>query len=288
MRIGVVFPQTEFSNDPAMIKEYAQTAEGLGYTHILAYDHVLGANPERPGGWRGPYSHNDPFHEVFSLFSFMAAVTEKIEFVTGILVLPQRNTVLAAKQAAQVDVLSGGRLRLGVGTGWNQVEYEALGRNFKNRGKRVEQQINLMRELWTKPLVTHKGKHFDIQDAGINPMPVQQPIPIWFGGSHENVLRRIGQTGDGWMANVGQAEEAKPFLEKIIQYAEDAGRDPAKIGLEPHIDYGDADEKVWHSTMQSWQDIGATHMSVNTMKINLDSPEKHLQAIKKFAEVVGV
>ncbi|MEK6221647.1 MAG: LLM class flavin-dependent oxidoreductase, partial [Chloroflexota bacterium] len=163
MRIGVVFPQTEFSNDPAIIKDYAQTAEGLGYTHILAYDHILGANPERPGGWRGPYTHKDSFHEVFSLFSFMAAVTEKIEFATGVLVLPQRNTVLAAKQAAQLDVLSGGRLRLGIGIGWNGVEFKGLGKNFGNRGKRIEQQVKLLRELWTKPLVSQKGKRFDIQ-----------------------------------------------------------------------------------------------------------------------------
>jgi probable F420-dependent oxidoreductase len=288
MRIGVVFPQTEFSNDPAVIKDYAQTAEGLGYTHILAYDHILGANPERPGGWHGPYTHQDPFHEVFSLFSFMAAVTEKIEFATGVLVLPQRNTVLAAKQAAQLDVLSGGRLRLGIGIGWNAVEYHGLGKNFGNRGKRIEQQIKLMRELWTKPLVTNKGKRFDIQDAGINPLPVQQPIPIWFGGHHENVLRRVGQLGDGWMPGFRQAEEAKPSLAIIAKYAQDAARNPAKIGLEPRINYAGADEKVWQNTMQDWQEVGATHISINTMNANLDTPEKHIQAIRRFASAVGL
>jgi alkanesulfonate monooxygenase SsuD/methylene tetrahydromethanopterin reductase-like flavin-dependent oxidoreductase (luciferase family) len=126
MNIGVVFPQTEIGNDPVAIRDYAQTVEGLGYTHVIAYDHVVGANPNRPGGWLGPYTFETPFHEPFVLFAFMASVTHKLGFAPGIIILPQRQTVLVAKQAATLDVLSGGRLRLGVGIGWNQVEYIAL------------------------------------------------------------------------------------------------------------------------------------------------------------------
>lgn len=164
MEFGVVFPQTEFGNDPAAVKAYAQTAESLGFSHILAYDHVLGANPDRPGGWRGPYTFRSPFHEILMLFSFMAAVTERIRFVTGILILPQRETALVAKQTATLDVLSGGRLRLGVGLGWNEVEYIALNQNFRTRGRRVEEQVELLRRLWTEPLVTFEGRWHTIPD----------------------------------------------------------------------------------------------------------------------------
>ena len=145
MNIGVVFPQVEIGNDPAAIRDYAQAIEGMGYTHILAFDHVLGANPERAGGWTGPYTHRHPFHEPFVLFGFLAAVTSRVGLVSGIIILPQRQTALVAKQAAAVDVLSGGRLRLGVAVGWNAVEFEALGADFHTRGRRIEEQIDLMR-----------------------------------------------------------------------------------------------------------------------------------------------
>ena len=190
MQIGVVFPQTEIGNDPAAIRDYAQTAEGLGFSHVLAYDHVLGANPQRPGGWSGPYTYLTPFHEVFVLFGYLAAVTHKLGLAAGVIILPQRQTALVAKQAASLDVLSGGRLRLGIGLGWNEVEYTSLNENFHNRGKRIEEQVVLMRRLWTEPLVDFKGKWHTIPDAGLNPLPVQRPIPVWFGGSAEAALRR--------------------------------------------------------------------------------------------------
>ena len=167
MKIGVVFPQTEIGNDPLVIRDYAQTAEGLGYSHLLAYDHVLGANPQRPGGWSGPYTYQTPFHEVFVLLSYLAGVTQKLELVTGIVILPQRQTALVAKQTASLDVLSGGRLRLGVGLGWNEVEYAALNEDFHDRGKRMEEQVALLRRLWTEPLVDFKGTWHTIPDAGI-------------------------------------------------------------------------------------------------------------------------
>jgi len=201
MKTGVVYPQTEFGSDPAAIKDYAQTVEGLGFTHVLAYDHVLGANPDRPGGWKGTYTYQNAFMEPFVLFSFMAAVTQQLGFITGILILPQRQTALAAKQAATLDRLCSGRLRIGIGLGWNQVEYTALGEDFHQRGRRVEEQVELLRKLWTEPLVTFDGKYDHIPDAGLNPLPVQQPIPLWFGGQAEVVLRRIARMGDGWLPN---------------------------------------------------------------------------------------
>ncbi|MDR3575704.1 MAG: LLM class F420-dependent oxidoreductase [Anaerolineaceae bacterium] len=285
MRIGVVFPQTEIGSDPAAIRDYAQTAEGLGYTHILAYDHVLGANPDRPGGWNGPYTHLTPFHEVFVLFSYLAGLTQTIELVTGILILPQRQTALVAKQAASLDVLSGGRLRLGVGLGWNEVEYIALNENFHNRGKRIEEQVVLLRRLWTEPLVDFKGAWHTIPDAGILPMPVQRPIPIWFGGFAEPVLKRIARLADGWMVLTRSAAAAKLDIDKLDRFLAEAGRSRSQVGLEARISYEAGDAKAWETDIREWQAVGATHLSINTMGCGLTTPQEHIQAIQKFAQV---
>ncbi len=284
MRIGVVFPQTEFGNDPVAIRDYAQAAESLGYAHILAYDHVLGANPDRPGGWRGPYSDKDPFFEPFVLFSYMAAATEKIEFTTGIIILPQRQTVLVAKQAATLDVLCGGRLRLGVGIGWNWVEYEALNQDFKTRGRRVEEQVDLLRQLWTQPLFTYQGQWHSIPDGGLNPLPVQRPIPIWFGGHADAVLRRVATIGDGWMPLYRKATEAHDALGKLGQYLAEAGRSWADIGLEPRLSYGTGNVDEWQDDMATWASVGATHFNINTMRCGFMKPAEHIEAIQTFAE----
>jgi len=286
MRIGVVFPQTEIGNDTAVIRDYAQTAEGLGFTHILAYDHVLGANPDRPGGFTGPYTYQTPFHEVFVLFSYLAGITQQLEFVTGILILPQRQTALVAKQAASLDVLSGGRLRLGVGLGWNKVEYIGLNEDFHNRGKRIEEQVLLLRRLWTEPLVDFKGKWHTIPDAGINPLTIQQPIPIWFGGREERALRRAARLADGWLPNQRSVAEAKPGLALLDRFLEEAGRTRGEFGLEPRIAYGTGDPKAWETAVRDWQVEGATHLSFNTMGSGLKTPQEHIQAIKKIAKVV--
>jgi probable F420-dependent oxidoreductase len=288
MRIGVVYPQTEFGSDPHAIRDYAQTAEELGFTHVLAYDHVLGANPERPGGWKGPYTFKNPFQSPFLLFSFMAAATSQLEFTTGIVILPQRQTALVAKQAATLDVLSAGRLRLGIGIGWNAVEYESLGENFKDRGRRSEEQVNLMRQLWTNPLVNFSGRWHTIPDAGINPLPVQRPIPVWFGGNSEPVLRRTANMGDGWMPNYRSPDKAKPDLEKIEHYLEQAGRDRAKFGIEARISYGEGNITTLEQLVQSWESVGATHLSLNTMGFGFDTPGLHLDAIQKFASAFGL
>jgi probable F420-dependent oxidoreductase len=286
MRIGAVYPQTEYSNDPADIRRYAQTVEALGYTHILAYDHVMGANPNRPGGWSGPYTDKTPFQEVFVLFAFMAAITTRLEFATGILILPQRQTTLVAKQAASLDVLCGGRLRLGIGIGWNQVEYEALNENFHNRGKRSEEQVQVLNALWTQPLVTFDGKYHSIPDAGLNPMPVQQPIPIWFGGHAEAVLARAARYGAGWMPNYRSVEEAAPALARLDQLLVEEGRHRAQFGVEPRLGYGKGDVDTWRKSMDEWQHVGATHFTVNTMGCGFTSAQQHLDALAHFAETM--
>ncbi len=288
MKIGVVFPQTEYGNDPAALRDYAQTAEGLGFSHILAYDHVLGANPARPGGWRGPYTVDTAFHEPFVLFSFMAGVTAAIEFVTGIIILPQRQTALVAKQAATLDVVSGGRTRLGMGIGWNAVEYEALNQDFKDRGRRIEEQVKVLRMLWTQRLVNFEGRWHTIPDAGLKPLPVQQPIPIWFGGHADPVMRRVARLGDGWMPSLDDPDEAVPYMEKIRTAALETGRDPEEIGMEPRLKFGSGDPQVWAEMLARWQAVGATHASVNTMGFGFETPAAHLAAIRTFAEAMDL
>lgn len=288
MQIGVVFPQTEFGGDPAAIRDFAQTVEGLGFTHVFAYDHVLGANPDRPGGWRGPYTYQNPFYEPFLLFTYMAAHTQKLSFLTGILILPQRETALVAKQAATLDVLSGGRLRLGVGIGWNEVEYLALNQNFHTRGRRIEEQVEVLRLLWTRPLVTYQGRWHNIPDAGLNPLPVQQPIPVWFGGYVDAALERVARLGDGWLPGASTAEAARPSLDKLDEHLAAAGRSRAEIGLEPRLKYGNGDPGEWLPILEGWQQAGATHLSLNTLGSGFSTPAGHLGAIRRFAKEVGM
>jgi probable F420-dependent oxidoreductase len=287
MRIGVVFPQTEIGADPYYIKDFAQTAEELGFAHILAYDHVIGANPASRPGWKPPYSHLDIFHEPFVLFSYLAGVTTKIELVTGVIILPQRQTVLVAKQAAALDVLSGGRLRFGIGIGWNPVEYEALGEDFQNRGRRSEEQIEVLRLLWTQELVNFEGRWHKITDAGIKPLPVQRPIPIWFGGGDERALSRLAKLGDGWFPLLGPDEKCRATIEKIRGFAKEAGRDPNAIGIEGRISYGQGAPETWTRDLQSWNSLGATHVSFNTMKAGLNSPSAHIEAMRRFSKILA-
>jgi probable F420-dependent oxidoreductase len=284
MNFGVIYPQTEYGHDPIAIRDYAQAAEALGYTHITTYEHVLGANPDRPGGWRGPYTHQSTFIEPFVLFSYMAGFTTRIQFTIGVLVLPMRQTALVAKQAATLDVLCNGRFRLGVGVGWNEVEHIAMNQDFHTRGRRVEEQVEVLRLLWTQPRVTYQGRWHDIRDAGLKPLPVQRPIPIWFGGHVDATLRRIARMGDGWLPNFRSADAAQPALDKLDRYLQEAGRARAEIGLEARLPYGDGDVDVWAGTIEGWRMAGATHISLNTMGSGLDTPEKHMEAIRKFAE----
>jgi probable F420-dependent oxidoreductase len=288
MKIGVIFPQIEFQPDPIAVRDYAQAVEGLGFSHMHVYDHILGANPDRPGGWTGSYTYKHPFFEPFVLFSYLAGLTRKIEFATGILILPQRQTPLVAKQAATLDIFCNGRLRLGVGNGWNEVEYIALGENFRNRGKRMEEQVALLRLLWTQPLVKFEGRWHNIPDAGINPLPVQRPIPIWFGGMDDKVLQRMARIGDGWMLNIRTNEQARPKLEKLHQYLEEAGHEKSSFGIEPRLNMNVIEQDEWTSFLNSWEELGATHLTVNTMDCGYETPSAHIGALKHFAELIGL
>jgi probable F420-dependent oxidoreductase len=286
MKIGVVFPQTEFPADPVAIRDYAQTAEALGFTHILAYDHVLGANPNRPGGWRGPYTHQDPFFDPFVLYSYLAAVTSTLEFVTGILILPQRQTAVVAKQAACLDVLAGSRFRLGVGVGWNEVEMESLGEDFHTRGKRIEEQIEVLRLLWRQELVVFNGRYHTLADVGLNPLPLQRPIPIWLGGHADAVLQRVARLGDGWFPNYRTPEQARPSLEKLDAYLAGYGRSRTDIGIEARLHFKDGSPQSWQSLISDWTNEGVTHLTFNTMSTGLTTPQQHLQAIEQFALIL--
>ena len=291
MKIGVVFPQTEIGQDPAMIRDYAQAVEAMGYTHILAFDSVVGANPDRPGGWDSSYTYQHAFHEPFVLFGFCAGVTRRIELVTGIVILPQRQTVLVAKQAAQVDVLSGGRLRLGIGVGWNTVEFEALGENFTNRGRRVEEQIEVMRLLWTRELVTYAGQWHRVPDAGIKPLPVQRPIPVWMGGDSEVVIRRAARLADGWITlpSFRPGPAAQETVDRIHGLLREAGRDPAAFGIEGRLALAQFPGEEREKVMTAWRGMrGITHLCINTMGLGLPGPEEHVKTLERFKrDVLG-
>jgi probable F420-dependent oxidoreductase len=283
MRIGVVFPQTEIGADAGAVRAYAEHVEGLGFTHLLAYDHVVGADPNVHAGWDGPYNLHNTFHEPLVTFGYLAAVTTSLELVTGILILPQRQTVLVAKQAAEVDLLSGGRLRLGIGLGWNAVEYEALGEDFSNRGKRSEEQLDLMRTLWTEQTVTYHGTYHQVTGAGLAPLPIQRPIPVWFGASSPRACRRAGRLGDGWFPLVGPGPKLEQALQEVAQAAREAGRDPTQIAMEGQVSWnGNADDLA--AGLRVWADAGASHVSINTMGAGLASVDDHLRALTSAAE----
>lgn len=294
MQIGIVFPQIEIGPDPIVVRDYAQAAEAMGYEYLLAFDHVLGAN-SRTRNWTGPYDHDSLFHEPFVLFGFLAGQTTTLGFTTGIVILPQRQTALVAKQAAAVDVLSGGRLRLGIGIGWNEVEYEALGEDFHNRGKRSEEQVEVLRALWTKDVVTYKGKWHSIPDAGLNPLPVQRPIPILFGGMAEPVLRRAARLGDGWLPQFGGFEAdgktinaaGRDYIQKMRGYITEAGRDPDAFQIDGRVTLGNRKPEECAAEVEAWRELGATHISLNTMRAGLSTPDAHIDAMRRFKEALG-
>ncbi len=286
MRIGVVFPQTEISSDPAKVRDYAQAVEEIGYDHILTFDHVLGGNAATHD-LQGPYKHTDSFHELFVLYGYLAAVTQNIELASGIIILGQRQTALVAKQAAAIDILSNGRLRLGIGIGWNDIEYEALGMNFENRGKRSEEQIDVMRKLWCNELITYEGKWHKITDAGLNPLPVQQPIPIWFGGHAEAVMRRVATIGDGWFPIFEIDDNGRKELDKLRSYIAEAGRDTSEIGIESFNTAAVTTPDDCAKSASAWKTEGATHISFNTMNAGFKTLDEHIDAVRRFHEIAS-
>lgn len=285
MQIGVTFPQTEIGADPLFIRDYAQAAEGLGYSHLVAFDHVLGADPANRSGWRG-YTQRDMFHEPFVLFGYLAALTH-LELVPAVIILPQRQTALVAKQAAEVDILTGGKLRLGVGVGWNPVEYEALGMDFHTRGRVVEEQIEVMRLLWSQEVVSYKGRYHTITEAGLNPLPVRRSIPVWLGGSSDILLRRIARLGDGWFPQGYPDEQMGETLARLRNYTREAGRDPATLGIEARLTIRDSSLDEWIRQTEAWQKLGATHISINTMGAGFKSPDEHIHAIRRYKEAIA-
>lgn len=293
MKVGAIFPQTDMGKDAGAVRDFAQAVEGMGFDYTIAYDHVVGVDVEArpdylPGGRRPVYTSQSVFHEPMVLFAYLAAVTRKLGLATGIIILPQRQTVLVAKQAAEIDLLSGGRLRLGLGIGWNEVEYEALGMNFHNRGARSEEQIALMRELWTKDVVTFKGKWHTVNAAGINPLPVQRPIPVFLGGSADAVIQRIARIGDGWFINGGLTIENKSAIERMRQLAKEAGRDPSTIGIEGAVRYqASASAEDYANAARAWKDVGASHIAVNTLNIGLTTVEQHVMALAVVKKAIA-
>jgi probable F420-dependent oxidoreductase len=279
MHLGAVFPQTEIGDDPAKIRAWARAVEELGYHHVLAFDHVIGAGADTRPGWIG-YASDSAFHEVFVLFGYLAAVTSSVELVTSILILPQRQTALVAKQAAEVDVLSGGRLRLGVGVGWNSVEYEVLGESFSNRGARSEEQVEVLRALWSKAAVSYSGTWHHIENAGIKPLPVRRRIPVWFGGYAEATLRRVGRIGDGWLPRRHPDDVAGGLIDRIRQYAREAGRAPEDIGFEPRVTLAEVTSHGLADFAAGWRDLGATHLCVDTMGLGLATGDDHVTVLR--------
>jgi probable F420-dependent oxidoreductase len=283
MLLNCLFPTRDIGTDPAKIRDFAQAAEDLGYHGIEVADHVFGAAPR--GDWKPTYSEHDPFHETFTTMAFIAAVTKKVELCSGVLILPQRQTGVVAKQAAQVDILSGGRLRLGVGVGWNHVEYEALDIEWKSRGARQAEQIEVMRKLWTEDLVNYTGRFHKMIDVTMLPVPVQRPIPIWFGGSSDAVVKRAARIGDGYMP-IMTPEVAEPKIAMLHDTMKAHGRDPAKFGLEGWLRFDDANPDAWLKAGQGWKRLGAKIVMLYPM-YRMPNVDDQIATLRRFKEVAA-
>ena len=287
MKFGAVYPQTEYPSDPGALRAFAQAVEGMGYSHFLAYDHVLGAGRATRPDWDGPYDADSRFHEIFVLMAFVAAVTERVELVTGVVILPQRQTALVAKQAASVDVLSNGRMRLGVGVGWNPVEYECLDKDFGDRGARSEEQILLMRALWAENPTTFPGRWEQVIDAGINPLPVRRSIPVWLGGYVEATLQRAARLADGWFPWREPDAAMEGMLDRLREYSLAAGRAADAVALEPQLNVGRGTAAEWAGFIRRWTDLGATQFCLSTLGNGFTTPDQHLAALERAKRELG-
>ena len=284
-----MFPQTEIGADPSGVKAYAQAVQQMGFAHLAAYDHVLGAvHAGRQPPLTGPYTEESTFHEPLVLFGYLAAIAPGLELVPQVIILPQRQTALLAKQAAEVDVLTGGKLRLGVGIGWNAVEYEGLGMDFRNRGRRFEEQIALLRRLWTEPVITYEGRYDRITAAGLNPLPIQQPIPLWIGASAEAALKRAAILADGYFPQRPLEGGWPATVAKIRQWRAEAGRDPKEFGIDARINLGDGNPEDWRKAAEDWRGLGATHLSINTMGAGLQGADAHVDALRRVQAAITV
>lgn len=289
MRIGVAFPTTEIGNDPSAIRDFVQSAEELGYAHVTCIDHVVQAG-RAEAGWRAYYTRDNAFHEPLILFAFAAAVTKRIELAPAVLVLPQRQAALVAKQAAELDVLSGGRLRLGVGIGWNEAEYEALGQDFRSRARRFEEQIEVLRALWSQDLVTFRGEHHKLTDVGLNPGPLRRPLPLWLGAFETRAIARAGRLADGWFLNprVAPGSEAEALIGAFRAAAREAGRDTARLGMDATLHVADKTPRQVAAEVEAWRGHGATHVTLRTMYSGLRSPAEHIATIRKLRAALPI
>ncbi|MFL5284407.1 MAG: LLM class F420-dependent oxidoreductase [Rhodopila sp.] len=296
MQLGALVPFTDTGGDPSLVRDFAQHLEAMGYDFLEASDHVLGANPAANAGAEPQRTiAGDMFHDPFVLLGYLAAVTTRLTFSTGVLIVAQRQTALVAKQAACLDVLSGGRFRLGIGVGWNPVEFTALNENFHNRGRRSEEQAQVMQALWAQPHVTFKGKYHTIDDAGINPRPASGRIPLWYGGHHEHTLPRIAKWGDGWMPNAyPPGQPALDIFDQLRRLTEAAGRDPAAVGIEVWTSCGQGSEADWRRETQFWKQAGASHICLTTtfnrrhhQRIAGTTVGDHLAAMKRYREAIA-
>jgi probable F420-dependent oxidoreductase len=285
MQFGAVLPHNEIGTDPGALRAWAQGVEALGATHILIYDHVLGADPNRPGGWTGAYDKDVAFHEPLTTFAFIAAVTERIDMMSTVMILPQRQTALVAKQAAQVAILSGNRLRLGVGTGWNRIEYEALGVPFGARGRRQEEQVELLRRLWTEDSLTFEGQYHRVDAASINPRP-SRSIPIWFGGSAPALLARCARLGDGWIPLMGANDAARACIETIRSHRQQAGKSMEGFGIQAQAQYRGGNPERWRAHAGAWRELGATHVALATHNAGTTGVDGHLRRLAQYLDAV--
>lgn len=283
MKIGVIYPQTELKGDPLAVRRIGLAAEALGYDHLLTYDHVLGATHDRTPKLTGPYTEKDPFHDPFVMFAYLAGFTQRLELVTGILILPQRQTVLVARQAADLDLLSGGRFRLGIGIGWNYVEYESLGQDFHVRGKRVAEQIELLRRLWTEPLVNFQGTYDRVDRAALNPRP-RRSIPIWLSGFADVALKRAAALADGFIFADGAADAFEQAT-KLRGYLKDAARPAERFGLHCNMLKAKSPQDVV-DTASRWRDIGGSHVSVVTMGQKFTGIDQHIDHMKRVMDAL--
>jgi probable F420-dependent oxidoreductase len=287
VKYGAVFPQTEIGPDPANVRAFAQGVQELGFDHLMAYDHVLGADRDTHQHLAGPYRAEHEFHEILVLLGYLASVAPGLELVTGVIIAPQRQTALLAKQAAEVDILAGGRFRCGLGIGWNDVEYEALGMDFTNRGQRFDEQIDLLRRFWTEPVFDFDGRWHKVTAAGINPLPVQRPIPIWIGGSAERALRRAAVKADGIFPQRPLEGGWAATLDQMRSWAEEAGRDWSGFGIDQRISVAEGSADDWRATAEEWRALGATHITLVTMGAGFKSPDEHLARLREAREVLA-
>jgi probable F420-dependent oxidoreductase len=292
-RIGVVFPQLEIEPEAGAIRDFAQAVEAMGYSHIIAYDHVVGADIRHRPDWSMPYTVESAFHEPMTLFAYLAAWTHSVILSTGVVVLPQRQTVLFGKQAANVDIFSGGRLRIGASTGWNAIEYEALGMTFEDRGARLDDQIRFLRRLWTEPSFTEDGQFHRITEAGINPLPLQRPIPIWVGGVAPASMRRAAKLGDGWLP-VFEATLAQEKVSAFHQAVAAQGRDPGAVGIENIVFLGTTRKRTLRGAEDAvmdaaiWQRAGACGIAIHSMGMGLNGAAAHLELFGRIASMLDL